>query len=228
VGKSSGICIVSTDSWVDPKVAMESMGKGACTSILKTKFEMNKLYELDKEKLKFLIQFVKRKTIRRREEIVIMEKVFYLWKEKISKNWKSRRKKPSDKKIIIYFEVLSRKKFNQLKNVLRRSKDETRRNNANEVRMMQKILFNNVDEIVQNNRNINDGDIFSDARKETEGKLMKLQLYRSVVEIISHTSELVKIEVDIKCHGQVFEVLSIESHDRDQNSCILIKRKQSL
>jgi hypothetical protein len=188
-------------------------------SILKTKFEMGKLYVLDNENLKLLNQFVKRK------KIVVMEKVFDLWKEEISKNWKSRRKKPPDKKIMITFKILNRKELNQLKSKIRRSRNETKRNNNNEVRMMKEMLFKKVVEIIRNNQYLNEADVCYDAEKETKERLMKLQQYRSVVDMIDQTSELVKSEVDISCHGQVLVELSTESHGRNRNGCICNNKK---
>jgi hypothetical protein len=55
--------------------------------------------------------------------------------------------------------------------------------------------------------------------------LIKLQQYISVADKIDHIQELVKIEVDIKCHGQVYEVLSTESLGRNWNGCICNNKK---
>jgi hypothetical protein len=49
--------------------------------------------------------------------------------------------------------------------------------------------------------------------------LTKIQQYRSNVNIINHIQELVEIEVDIKCRGQVFKMLTTESQEGNRNGC---------
>jgi hypothetical protein len=82
---------------------------------LKFKIKLNKLYVLDKNSLKFLMQFVGKGKKRKKEIIVMMEKEFELRIEKISKNWKSRKKKPPDKLVDIDFVSLNKKEFNCMK-----------------------------------------------------------------------------------------------------------------
>jgi hypothetical protein len=63
-------------------------------SILKNNFEMNKLYLLNHDNLKMLMQFIRKKRRRgERGEIISFEQENELWEEEVSRNWKNRRKK---------------------------------------------------------------------------------------------------------------------------------------
>jgi hypothetical protein len=50
-------------------------------TILKNNFNVDKLYVMNKENLKFIMQFIRKKRRRRNEEIIFIENVIELWKE---------------------------------------------------------------------------------------------------------------------------------------------------
>jgi hypothetical protein len=96
-------------------------------SILKIKFEVNKLYILGSNELEFLIQWIKKKKRRRSENIIMKEETFDLWKGEVSINWKHRKKKPQDKIDVIEFKTLNVKLLNQFKNKLKKNRGKERK-----------------------------------------------------------------------------------------------------
>jgi hypothetical protein len=134
--------------------------------ILKNRFEMNKLYLINRDNLKRLVQFIRRKRKRRlKEEIVSSEHENDLWKEEIGKNWKNRREKPPDKIVTMNFKIISRKEYNLLRRNMKMDKQSRRNEDYCDRKGKDLSLLNyNWKNICQNGRSYSN-DVYCDAEK---------------------------------------------------------------
>jgi hypothetical protein len=171
--------------------------------ILNNRFEWDKLYLINQDNLKRLLQFIRKKRRRLKEEIVSREREKNLFKEEVGRNWKNRRKKHPDKVIMMDFEIVSGKEYNLLRRKMKMNKQSIRRNGFYEKRKEQLNMHNHMQKCACQNGSSNSYDVYYDADK----KLKEMQQYRNIVGSIDQFDNLVKSEVDTLCLGRVLNLL---------------------
>jgi hypothetical protein len=94
----------------------------------KMKFEENKMYNLiNRKNLEHLIRYTCRKMKKSKLYLLIEEGDQLNICQKLSKNWRSRKKKPPDKEIKINMSILSLKEFNLLRRKAKMRKEQKRK-----------------------------------------------------------------------------------------------------
>jgi hypothetical protein len=149
-----------------------------------------------------------------------------VWKEEVSKNWKSRREKPPDKVVTMSFEIVNRKEYNRLYESLKMD-IKKRRKEEFCIKKERKYILSNYMEM----KYIQDGgSSCNDDYCEAENKLEKMQQYCSVVGSVNHNGNLVKSEVDANGCEQVFDLLRLvtESSIWVLMGCILNKEETTV
>jgi hypothetical protein len=166
--------------------------------LLKNGFESNEMMLINQDSLKTILRYMKKKKRRLKIELIYEKEIVQTIKIEISRNWKSRKKKPPDKIVKMNFRIINEKEYNVLRRNLKIFKENVRRSV-----ICARRRWSELTKIVSMNTNRDEKNNNFEVSYITERKFEGLQQYVNIVGSIDHFDDLIKSEIDTLSQGRV-------------------------